>query len=292
MSAPISHFIKAPDGLKLHVREYGSRASPALAVVCLAGLTRTCADFEVLATALSADGRRVLAPDYRGRGRSDYDTNPDNYNVAVELADVLAILRALKIGPAVFIGTSRGGILTMMLASVQPDALAGAVLNDIGPVIEIGGLLRIRSYVGKLPQPATFEAAAAALRRLFGEQFPRLSADDWMGFARRTFEQRDRRLVQTYDPSLAEGLKGVNPEQPLPMLWKEFDALASVPLMIIRGSNSDLLSQETVGAMAARHPGAEILHIPDQGHPPLLTDDDIVRRIGAFVSRCEAGRHR
>src|SRR5258707_10816754 len=151
MSNPVSHFITAQVGLKLHVRAYGASATSALPVVCLPGLARTGADFHRLASALADDAkhpgarhpRYVLALDYRGRGLSDYDSNPDNYSLPVELADVLSVLTALEIGKAVFVGTSRGGLLTMLLGSARPAVLAGVVLNDIGPVIEPGGLARI-----------------------------------------------------------------------------------------------------------------------------------------------------
>ena len=152
-AAPGSLYVAAPDGLKLHVRAYGSSIAGGLPVVCLPGLARTAADFEALATALAAHRehpRRVLAIDYRGRGRSEYDRNADNYTLATELADLLATLTALGVGRAVFVGTSRGGILTMLLSVAQPTAIAGAVLNDIGPVIDAKGLVRIKSYAGKM----------------------------------------------------------------------------------------------------------------------------------------------
>src|SRR6266568_5360828 len=183
-----SLFVSAQDGLRLHVRAYGARTNRALPVVCLPGLARTTADFDTLAAALSSDRehpRPVLALDYRGRGKSDYDRKPANYNLQVELADVLSVLTALGIGRAAFVGTSRGGILTMLLAVARPTAIAGCVLNDIGPVIEPAGLMRIKSYVGKLPQAAGFEDGAHILRRLFGSQFPKLSEDEWLAFAHR-----------------------------------------------------------------------------------------------------------
>src|SRR6266852_837262 len=177
--------ITAPDGISLYVREYGDRRSPNIPVVCLAGLARTSADFDALAGALSQDGRRVLALDYRGRGLSEYDRNPDNYSIPVELADVLAVLTACGVPRAAFVGTSRGGLLIMALAARCPTVLAGAVLNDIGPVVEPKGLMRIKTYVGKLPQPSSFEDGAEILRRVFGARFPKLTAADWLANARR-----------------------------------------------------------------------------------------------------------
>lgn len=250
MASVTSTFISAPDGLKLHARCWGARAAAGLPVICLPGLARTTADFDALAPVLAADGRRVIAIDARGRGRSEYDRDPANYNVAVELADVLAVATALECLPAVFIGTSRGGILTMLLAAQRPTAIAGAVLNDIGPVLDPKGLIRIKGYVGKLPQPSSFEDGGEILRRLFNAQFPKLTAEDWLQAARRTFKEENGRLVPTYDVDLAKTMQGFDPEKPIPALWKEFEAMRNMRVLVIRGGNSDLLSAATVSAMA------------------------------------------
>ena len=284
-----STFVTAPDGLRLHVRCYGRASAAGIPVVCLPGLARTAADFDALATELSRDGphpRRVIALDYRGRGLSQYDRDPANYSLPVELADVLAVVTALEAFPAVFIGTARGGILTMLLAAVRPSAIAGAVLNDIGPVIEPQGLMRIKSYVGKLPQPRTFAEGAEILRRLFHSQFPRLGPDDWLAAAHRMFKEENGLLVTTYDPKLATTLAGVDLERPIANLWKEFDALTHVPLMVIRGANSDILSAWTVAQMKARHPALETIEVPDQGHAPLLAEADTISLIARFAAAC------
>jgi pimeloyl-ACP methyl ester carboxylesterase len=281
-----SLFVTAQDGLRLHVRAYGARASAALPVVCLPGLARTAADFESLAAILSSD-RQVLAVDYRGRGKSDYDHNPANYNLQVELADLLAVLTASGIGQAVFIGTSRGGILTMLLAVARPTAIAGCVLNDIGPVIELSGLMRIKSYVGKLPPPTSFREAADVLKQRFGSHFPKWGDADWLAFARRTFKETNGRIVPDYDTKLATILDGITPERPLPPLWKEFDALARLPVMVVRGTNSDILSAATVEAMRARRRSLDVIEVADEGHAPRLIDQQPAGRIAAFVASCD-----
>jgi pimeloyl-ACP methyl ester carboxylesterase len=283
------YFVSATDGLRLYARAYGTRHSKLRPVVCLPGLTRTTDDFDSLATVLAARpdrARFILAVDYRGRGHSDYDTNPANYNLATELADLLAVLTALEVEPAVFIGTSRGGILAMLLASVRPAAIAGIVLNDIGPVIETKGLLRIKSYLGRLPQPKSFEDGAEILRRLFAAQFPKLTNDQWISFAKRTFEEKDGSFRARYDPKLATVLKDVDMTQAQPTLWHVFDALASVPVMVVRGANSDILSTETVEAMRRRRPDLVTIDVPDQGHAPLLVEDEVMSEISSFVDRC------
>jgi pimeloyl-ACP methyl ester carboxylesterase len=285
--------VAAQDGLRLHVRCYGPRVAPNLPVVCLPGLSRTAADFHQLAMALSRhadEPRRVLALDYRGRGRSEWDRDAANYNPQVELGDVLAVLTALGVGPAIVVGTSRGGILAMMLAALRPTALAGVVLNDIGPVIEPKGLMRIKSYVGKLPQAKSFEEGAEILRRLFDAQFPQQTAEQWLASAHRSWAERDGKLVPTYDLRLARSLEAIAPERPLPPLWNEFDALGRVPLMVVRGANSDVLSPETLTAMQARRADLDVLEVADQGHTPLLAEPETLARIAGFAARCDAAR--
>jgi pimeloyl-ACP methyl ester carboxylesterase len=286
-----SRFTAASDGLALHALDYANPRSPLLPVVCLPGLSRTAEDFTPLATALAKE-RRVLALDLRGRGRSGYDRDPANYKIAVETDDVIAVMTALAVGPAIFVGTSRGGLVTMTLATKRLDLIAGVVLNDIGPVVDTAGVMRITSYVGKLAQPATFQQGADILRGISDDQFPKLTAADWLAAAKRAWREDGGRLVVTYDPALTHTLETVSPDKPFPTLWNEFDAMARVPLMVVHGANSDILSTATVTAMQARRPDMEVLVVPDQGHAPLLSDARTIDAIAAFAGRCDAERAR
>jgi pimeloyl-ACP methyl ester carboxylesterase len=285
-----SAFVTAQDGLTLHVRRYGSRHASAHSVVCLPGLARTAADFHPLATALAADPanpRLVLALDYRGHGQSQCDHNPKNYAIRVALADLSAVLAAFQITSAIFIGTSFGGVLAMMLAVLPPAAVAGVILNDIGPVMEARGLMRIKSYVGKLPIARNFEDGAEILRWLFEAQFTKLAPQDWIAFAQRTWREGHDTLVPSHDPKLARALRGYSLER-LPTLWDQFDALARIPLMVIRGANSDMLARPTLNEMLARREQLEVVVVPDQGHAPLLAEPLVIRRVAAFVASCDA----
>lgn len=287
---PRNETVTTHDGLRLHVARYGERRPGACTVLCLPGLTRTGADFEPLALALAADPqqpRQVLALDYRGRGQSDDDPNPANYTVSVEAGDVIAVLQALDAAPAIIVGTSRGGLIALVLAAIRPELMAGVVFNDIGPVIERDGLLRIKSYVGAMGAPRDYDEAAALLRDLFAGQFPNLTQDDWRAAARRGFRPDGDHLITTYDPALARGLDGLTPDTPLPSLWKEFDALQGKPLMVVRGALSDILSAATMDEMQRRRPDLETIVVADQGHPPLLREPDVIARIAAFARRCD-----
>jgi pimeloyl-ACP methyl ester carboxylesterase len=288
-----SFFCRSQDGLRLHSRLYGSAISPHLPVICLPGLARTSADFHELAVALSghpARPRLVLAMDYRGRGLSDYDPDPANYDIRVELQDVQDVMTAAGLHAAVFVGTSRGGILTMGLSAIRPAAIRGAVLNDIGGAIEGKGLARIKGYVGRMPQPRDYVEAVQILKRLASQQFTRLSDGEWETFARRTFKESPVGLIPDYDPKLMKSLEAFDLEKPLPVLWPYFDGLKNVPVLSIRGSNSDLLSEATQAEMARRHPGCEPYVVIGEGHAPLLGDRATIQKIVGFVHQVEDGR--
>jgi pimeloyl-ACP methyl ester carboxylesterase len=282
-----SRFTVAQDGLRLHALDYGDRHSRRLPVVCLPGLTRTVEDFAIIAAALASD-RRVLCLDYRGRGRSDYDPNPEHYAIPVEAADVVTVMAALEAMPAIILGTSRGGLIAMRLAAEKPELLAGVVLNDIGPVVEIEGVLRIQGYVGQLSHPRSYHEAAEFLRRSTESQFPKLGAADWLAAARRGWREEGGLLVSTYDPALADTFQGFDPQHPFPTLWPQFDAMAQIALMVVHGANSDILSSATVDAMRARRPDMDLLVVPDQGHAPLLAEAGTISAIASFAAKCDA----
>jgi len=261
-----------------------------LPAVCLPGLSRNSSDFHDLALALAGDAerpRRVLALDYRGRGRSDYDPDPRNYDLKVELGDVLQVVTAAGVEEAVFVGTSRGGILTMALSAARPALLRGAVLNDIGPVLEVQGLARIQGYVGKLPTPQDYAEGARIVKDIWGAQFPAFTEADWLAMARGTWKDADGGLALNYDPNLAKPLQAVDLEKPLPSFWPLFEGLKHVPTLALRGEHSDLFSADTLAAMAAAHPNFEAMIVPGQGHAPSLAGRDVIETIKRFVARVE-----
>ncbi|MGN6287002.1 MAG: alpha/beta fold hydrolase [Afipia sp.] len=282
-------FCKSADGLKLHGRMIGPETGTALPVLCLPGLTRTAEDFDDIARALATDPkmpRRVLAIDYRGRGLSDYDPDPAKYAVPVEMGDVLALAAIAGVNRAILLGTSRGGIISMALAAAKKDLLAGVILNDIGPALEIGGLMKIKGYITDPPPRKTWDEAARGLRDLFGPVFPSLNDQQWMEWAHRAFRDSGDGLVRTYDSRLADGFAAITPQTPMPPIWDLFDKLAGVPLMLIHGTLSDLLSPQSVRDMQARRPDLEVVEVPDEGHAPLLADAPTIKRIVDFCARC------
>jgi pimeloyl-ACP methyl ester carboxylesterase len=269
------HFYKSFDGLKLAARIYDA-PSGALPLICLAGLSRNSRDFDELGVRIASDPhrpRRVIAFDYRGRGASDYDPNPQGYTIPNELRDVFDGLAALEISRAVVFGTSRGGLLTMIAAATRPGLIAAAVLNDIGPEVDPIGLAEIRRYLGKNPTPADWPAAAATLKRIHESRFTALSEEDWDVWARMSYAERDGRPHIDYDRALVAAFEPPpepEPGTPAPNLWAQFRLLAAAPVLILRGGNSALLNAATADAMAAASPNSKLETVAGQGHPVQL----------------------
>ena len=248
-------------------------------VLCLPGLTRNGRDFADLAVAI-APRFTVVCPDLRGRGRSRYAPDPASYNPAQYCADLAPLLAGFGKG-FVAIGTSLGGLMTMMLAA-SGARLRGAVLNDIGPVIEPAGLARIRGYVGVPHRFSGWDEAARALAQAQGEVFPRFAHEDWLRMARRTMAERDGVIGPDYDMAIAKSFAGDNGA---PDLWPLFDALKPVPLLVVRGTASDILSAQTAEDMRARHGNADLITVPDVGHAPTLDESAVRTAILALLER-------
>lgn len=280
-------FFPAADGLSLYARDYralsGDSAQKA-PVVCLAGLSRNSRDFHQFAIALrERTGKRVVALDYRGRGRSARDDNKANYNIATECGDVLSALSSLRIDCAVFVGTSRGGLILHILASSRPDVMVGAVLNDIGPVIEPAGLLEIATYLNRGERPRDWAQAAEFLRATHGASFPVLSHEDWRDMAEAIYVEKDGGIHPDFDPAIAQQLLTLDLESPLPDLWAQFKAFENMPLMAIRGEHSKLLSAQTLAEMSGRQPGMRQYLSIGQGHAPLLHRRDVFSAVAGFI---------
>ncbi|MER8375361.1 alpha/beta hydrolase [Mesorhizobium sp. M1406] len=283
-------FYAAPDGLQLHARVYGEASPGHWPVVCLPGLTRNARDFHELALYLSthaANPRKVIAFDYRGRGQSAYDSDISHYNVGVEAGDVLAGLAALNIEDAAFIGTSRGGLIIHVLGMMRPAVLKAIIFNDIGPVIEVAGLAHIQSYLERDPTPKTRAQAAAAQRGVHGKDFSALAGPDWDRMVWALYRETDGGLVPDFDPKLVDTVASLDLAQPPPVLWPQFEALAAIPLLAIRGANSRLLSIDTLQQMRERHSMMEAFTVVGQGHAPFLETGSLPNDIAGFLERAE-----
>ncbi|CFX42496.1 Alpha/beta hydrolase fold protein [Candidatus Filomicrobium marinum] len=278
-------FFRVRDGLKLHGRVYRAPASRLRPVVCLPGLSRNCKDFHDLACYLSAAGahaRDVYVLDYRGRGQSEWDPDWKNYTVPTEALDVLDFLAFAGLDHVAIIGTSRGGLIATILAALQPASVGTIILNDIGPVIETDGLMRIAGYVGRIPLPRSWEEATALMRDINQRRFPNVRAEDWELLARQWYNEKNGKPAVSYDPKLKNTMSIL--DGPMPALWPQFEALKRVPVLVLRGENSDILSRATVEEMHRRHPALSDLEVPGEGHAPLLRDEWSMQAIASYLS--------
>jgi pimeloyl-ACP methyl ester carboxylesterase len=279
------HFYTSQDGLRLYAREYGNRLASSPPVICLPGLTRNSKDFDALATRLSST-HHILCPDLRGRGRSQYCDNWTDYTPHAEMLDTLDLMASCGIRHAIFIGTSRGGIITMLMAAQRPNVVRGAILNDIGPEIEFNGLKRIASYAGIGEAPANWTEAAFKLRLMNEREFPNLTGDEWYDYARRTYAEEAGVPKNDYDNKIGLALrKGLNAANGvMPAMWPQFKALGHVPTLVLRGENSDILSSETIVRMAKQHPKFKRMIIRNRGHVPFLDEPEAIMAIDAFLA--------
>lgn len=254
-----------------------------LPLLCLSGLTRNGTDFDYLAPHLS--GVRLIRLDYRGRGASDW-ADPATYTFPTEAQDALALLDHLGLGQAAILGTSRGGIIAMLLAATAKDRLLGACLNDIGPVVDPSGLDVIRGYVGKNPSVKTYEDAAMARARLM-PGFVGVPQRRWLEEVEKHFILTQDGLQINYDPDLARIFDGADSDTAPTDFWPVFDALEGLPTALIRGANSDILSAETAAEMRRRRPDMIYAEIPDRGHVPFLDEPEAVAAINLWLDQIQ-----
>lgn len=276
------------DGLTLHYRDYAGPADRP-PVLCLHGLTRNARDFENLAERLAGDWR-VIAVDFRGRGLSDRDPVPARYMPPTYAADVLALLDELAIDQAVFVGTSLGGMTTMVVAGFAPQRIAGVVLNDVGPELHSAGLDRIRDYVGKPLVFRDWDDAADKLAAKYGDVHPKYGRGEWLRYARRVCRETPRGIEFDYDMAIAEPFKAMDEKTAAAAnAWPLFKALSGKPLLILRGEHSDLLSDEVAGRMREAVPGAEVVTVHGVGHAPDLDEPESVEAMERLLGRVIAG---
>ena len=276
-------FWNSSDGLRLHYRDYPGPADRP-PILCLPGLTRNARDFEPVADRLAGEWR-VIAIDFRGRGGSQYDPNPANYVPRTYAADILKLLDQLGIADAIFFGTSLGGIVTMLLSSTDSERIAGALINDIGPVIEEAGIERLRTYVGKAMPLSSWREAAESTAVRTRIAYPHYSHDDWERFARRLYKEcPDGSIQADYDPAIAQPFAtsdstlGSDP-------WQMIEGLGEKPVLIVRGESSDLFSAATAEKMMAELPKGELVTVAGIGHAPVLDEPAAAAGIDRLLAR-------
>jgi pimeloyl-ACP methyl ester carboxylesterase len=274
------NFVTAADGVKLAYDVTG-QGTPLL---CLPGLTRNMEDFDPVVEAY-ADRATVIRMDFRGRGASDY-ADPSTYQVPQEAADVLALLDHLKLEKVTILGTSRGGLVAMVLAAMAKDRLAGVILNDVGPEIMTEGLAAIMTYIGRPPPHRTLVDAAGAMPAAYADSFQNVPPATWAAFAGRLFREDRDGLHLRYDPRLREAVApAFAPDAVTPDLWPFFDAFAGLPLGLIRGANSNLLSVETAEEMQRRRPDMVFGEVPRRGHVPFLDEPEAQAVISTVLDK-------
>ena len=275
-------YYRVADELTLYARDYPGPESRKGCVLMMHGLTRNSRDFEVLAEKLS-DSYRVLVAEQRGRGKSEWDSQPERYAIPTYVGDMFALLKTAGEQQVAAIGTSMGGLMAMVMNATNPGVFSHVVLNDIGPELSKVGLDRISSYVGQGGPISTWEEAVAYNRSINSVAFPTLSDDQWEMFTRQLFSERDGAPYLDYDPAISQAVKADDGSAVPPDLWPVYQLLNAQPLMLVRGAISDLLSNEIKDRMMEEVPGLEYLEVPEVGHAPMLIDERVTDAIERFI---------
>lgn len=275
----------SPDGLRLHYRDYAGGGDGRPPLLCLPGLTRNARDFEPLAQRLAGEWR-LICPDMRGRAESAYAKDAMTYVPLTYMQDISRLLADLAITRFVAVGTSLGGIITMLMAATHREWLAGALLNDVGPALEEEGLARIRTYVGVNQSHPTWVHAARALADANGDVYPGYDLQAWLAMAKRLYRLNSGgRIVLDYDMKVAEPIRAMGTEAGVDM-WPVMKAFSGLPTLLLRGERSDLLGAATAQRMAAEiGPGAELVTVPGVGHAPVLDELESVAAVDRLLAR-------
>jgi pimeloyl-ACP methyl ester carboxylesterase len=277
------------DGLRLHYRDHVGGADGRPPILCLPGLTRNARDFERLAERLAPDWR-VIAVEFRGRGESAYSKNPTSYTPLIYVLDVQALIRDLGLTGFVAIGTSLGGLVTMLMAEGERERIRGVVLNDVGPELNPAGIDRIRAYVGRSANWPTWLHAARALSETQRPAYPDYGIEDWLRMAKRLYRlSSNGRIVLDYDTRIAEPMKTAG-DQPAADMWPALDALRDTPALVLRGELSDVLAPATVERMGKLLKQAETVTVPRVGHAPTLDEPEAVAAIDRLLERVRSAK--
>ncbi|MEZ5985329.1 MAG: alpha/beta hydrolase [Hyphomonas sp.] len=279
---------QSSDGLNLYAKRYGPKDAQ-LSVLCMHGLTRNHKDFEPMIAALP-EQYQFIAVDVRGRGLSDRDKNAEHYSPVTYVGDMAALLDHLKLDRVALIGTSMGGLMSMIMMKAMPQRVRGVVLNDVGPVFEKAGLNRIAAYTSNNEPMAGWDDAARTVGEVQADIFPDYGPEEWMAFARRTYrELSDGRVALDYDPEITRTVGQVRPGLLTRIaMWKLYKDMSKSPLLLIRGETSDILSEKTATKMIKRHPDAQLVTVPRVGHAPILDEPEAVQAIRNFLANVEA----
>ena len=276
------YFFQTTDGLRLFARDYPGPDANAPVLLCLHGLTRKSKDFASLAEALASDFR-VVVPEQRGRGLSDYAEDASRYSLLQYVEDTQGLIVELGLQRLSVVGTSMGGLMTFALNALSPGLIERAVINDIGPEIAQEGLDRIKSYVGLAGPFEDWEEATAYVMSITVEIFPDWTDSQWSDFARQCYIEREGQIVIDYDPRIATPLATQSSDTEAETLWSLFESMAPVPSLLVRGELSDLLSPECVARMQKMHPSMEVLSVPNVGHAPMLNEPSVTEVIRRFL---------
>ncbi|MFT7286714.1 MAG: pimeloyl-ACP methyl ester carboxylesterase [Halieaceae bacterium] len=283
------HWYHSADGLKLYARDYpGPVDTGLLPVLCMHGLTRNSEDFAWIASHL-AKTRRVISVDQRGRGRSEYDSAPANYMPLNYVSDMFKLLDELVIPRMLVIGTSMGGLMSMIMANMQPERFTGIVINDIGPELDPVGLARIKNYVGKSREIRSWDDAVAQTREINEVAFPRYTDEEWLRFTQGLYSEVDGVPQLAHDPAIAQPMLDDPDNAVPPDLWPLFSGMASIPMLLVRGEITDLLALDCVAKMQAISPAMKLLNVPDRGHAPMLDEPPAVAAIDHFFAGVDPG---